>query len=139
MGSFSDYLENALLNHVFGTGSGHKLSYAPTNKWLALCTVAVAETSEGADLTEPAEAAGYHRVQCETWLVASTGFTQNSGDITFVTATEGWGKILDFAICDTDAYGAGEVLAYGTLTVSKSVQTGDTPKFAAGDLDITLT
>jgi hypothetical protein len=30
------------------------------------------------------------------------------------------------------------MLAYGTLTVAKTIGTGDTAKFAVGDLDVTL-
>ena len=135
MGSFADYLENAILNHVFGTGEGKSLSYAQPDKFIALCTVAVTDTATGSTITEPASPS-YARKVMATWDAAAAGATENTNNITFAQATADWGTILDFAICD--AVTVGNVLAYGSLTISKSVASGDTPKFATGDLDVTL-
>ena len=88
----------------------------------------------GSTITEPS--GSYARVQWQTWDKATAGATENTGAITFAQATASWGTILDFAICD--ALTVGNLLAYGSLTISKSVASGDTPKFATGDLDITL-
>lgn len=141
MGSFSNYLENALLNHVFGSGDAaanavHDMAHP--SKYVALCTAAVVDSDDGAAITEVADANAYARTRCETWTVSSAGAISNTGPITFPQATGAWGKILDFAIMDGNTHGADDVLAYGTLTISKSVESGDTPKFASGDLDITL-
>lgn len=135
MGSFTDYLENALLDHVFGTGAGKSLAYTQPDKYIALCTVAVTDTATGATITEPSSPS-YARKIMQTWDAASAGATENTNAVQFAQATASWGTILDFAICD--AITAGNVIAYGSLTVSKSVASGDTPKFATGDLDITL-
>lgn len=135
MGSFTDYLEDALLDHVFGTGDGKSLAYTQPDKYIALCTVAVTDTATGGTITEPS--GSYVRKVMGTWDEASAGATENTNDVLFAQATASWGTILDFAICD--AVTAGNVLAYGSLTISKSVASGDTPKFATGDLDITLT
>lgn len=136
MGSFADYLENALLNHVFGTGAGKSLSYTQPDKYIALCTVAVTDTADGSTITEPTSPS-YARKVMATWDAAAAGATENTNDILFAQATASFGTILDFAICD--AVTAGNVLAYGSLTISKSVASGDTPKFATGDIDVTLT
>jgi len=135
MGSFTDYLEDALLDHVFGTGEGKSLTYAQPDKFIALCTVAVTDTATGDSITEP-DSPSYARKPMATWDEASGGAVENTNDILFAQATASWGTILDFAICD--AVTSGNVLAYGSLTISKSVASGDTPKFATGDLDITL-
>jgi hypothetical protein len=42
------------------------------------------------------------------------------------------------AICDSATWGAGNMLFWGTLSVSKVVGVGDVFKFAIGDLDITF-
>lgn len=136
MGSFTDYLENALLDHVFGTGTGKSLSYAQPDKYIALCTVAVTDTATGSTITEPTSPS-YGRKIMATWDAAAAGATENTNDVLFAQATASLGTILDFAICD--AVTAGNILAYGSLTISKSVASGDTPKFATGDLDITMT
>jgi len=135
MGSFSNYLEGALLQHIFCTGEG-KNAMAVPDKYVALSTATLDDADTGDTLTEPS-GGGYARVICSTWdACAGAGATENSQAITFPQATTSWGKITDFAICDASS--SGNMLAYGALTVSKSVQTGDTPKFDTGDLDITL-
>ncbi len=70
------------------------------------------------------------------WNVASGGAIANANDITFPEATDSWGTITHFALFD--AASAGNMLAHGALSVSKSISSGDTAKFAAGDLDVTL-
>lgn len=136
MGSFADYLEDALLDHVFGSGEGKTLTYTQPDKYIALCTVAVTDTATGSTITEPSSPS-YARKVMATWDVSSAGATENTNDILFAQATASWGTILDFAICDAST--VGNCLCYGALTISKSVASGDTPKFATGDLDITLT
>ncbi len=142
MGSFADYLENALLDHVFGTGeSTHGQSTGAKDfgrpvKYIALCTTAVIDSNTGSTIVEPTSNS-YERIRCHTWDAAATGATENTLPITFNQASGDWGTILDFGI--VDAKTAGNLLAYGSLTISKSVQSGDTPKFATGDIDITLT
>ena len=135
MGSFSDYLEIALLDTVFGTGIGKSLAFSCPDKYIALCTVAVTDDMTGTTITEPGSPS-YARVKWQTWDKAAAGATENTGAITFPQATASWGTILDFAIVDAST--VGNLLAYGSLTISKSVASGDTPKFATGDLDITL-
>ena len=137
MGSFSDYLEIALLDHVFGTGDGAGTGLALSHpaKFIALCTVAVTDDMTGSTITEPTSNS-YARVQMETWDKAAAGATENTNPVQFAQATGSWGTILDFAIVDAST--AGNMLAYGSLTISKSVASGDTPKFATGDIDITL-
>ena len=135
MVSFSDHLEDGLLDHVFGTGEGKSLAFTQPDKYVALCTVAVTDTNTGTSITEPS--GSYARVVMATWDEAASGATENTNDILFAQATASWGTILDFAICDAST--VGNVLCYGALTISKSVASGDTPKFATGDLDITLT
>ena len=133
MGSFSDYLENEVLDHVLATGD----YTSPVHTWIALTTHYLADDDTGSTLRELVGGA-YARRVCDTWDAASGGATANTDDLTFAQATDDWGKIVDFAIVDTGTLDAGNMLAYGSLTISKSVQSGDTPKFAAGDLDITL-
>ena len=133
-GSFTDYLEDQIIDHIFGTGGGHSLAYTQTPLFVGLSLSSVSDTAAGAAMNEPAD--GYARVQCKTWTEASAGATANGQDIEFAQASGAWGKILDFFIADSSS--AGNVIAYGDLTISKSVESGDTPKFATGDLDVTL-
>jgi hypothetical protein len=127
-GSFSDYLENELLDHVLKVGAYTQ----PTNIYVALFTVAPTDAGGGTEVS----GGSYARVQCNTWDAASGGASANTGAITFPQATANWGTVVAFALFD--AVSGGNMLAWGDLAVSKAVDSGDTAEFAAGDLDVTL-
>jgi len=130
MGSFADYWENKILDHLFGKGS-----YTAPTIYVGLSTADPTDDSSG--LSEPS-GGSYARVSTVPgdWNVASGGATGNANDITFPEATGNWGTITHFALFDAES--AGDMLAHGTLSVSKTISSGDTVKFSAGDLDVTL-
>lgn len=142
MAAMSDYLENKIIDHVF-----RNTAYTvPTTVYIALFTAAPSDAGGGTEVTGGA----YARVQVGPSLTAwngthgnttgvssgTGGLTDNAADITFTTATASWGVVTHVAIMD--AVTGGNVLFHGALTASKTVDNGDTFKFNAGDLDITL-
>jgi hypothetical protein len=70
------------------------------------------------------------------WPAASGGAKSNGAAITFPQATASWGTVTHFGILD--AATSGNLLCWGALSASKTIDAGDTPSFAAGELDITL-
>jgi len=130
MGSLSNYLEDELLDHVFGKGS-----FTPPTIYVALSTADPLDSGSG--LAEPS-GNGYARVQTTgaDWNAASDGAIDNANTITFNEATGNWGTITHFALMD--AASGGNLLVHGALSISKSISSGDTVKFAAGDLDVSL-
>jgi hypothetical protein len=133
MGSFSDYLENQLLDHAFKTGAYTQ----PTHLYVALSKSTLSDTVTGTIAGELSGGA-YARKICDTWDAASGGAIANSQVVTFAQATANWGTVTNFAIVNALTAATGSVLAYGTLTAAKNVASGDTLKFATGDIDITL-
>ena len=127
-GSFSDYLELEVLDHVLKTGAYTQ----PTNIYVALFTVAPTDAAGGTEVT----GGSYARKVHNSWDVAASGATENTGAITFVEATASWGTVVAFALFD--AITAGNMLMWGDLTTSKAIGSGDTASFADGELDITL-
>lgn len=130
MGSFSDYWENKILDHIFG-----KDGLAPPIIYLGLSTAEPAE--DGTDLAEPSGNA-YERVQTSAsdWNISAGGSLDNLSDVTFAMATGNWGTITHFAMFD--AATGGNILAYGSLSPSKVISSGDIAKFVAGDLVLSL-
>lgn len=126
--SFSDFLENALLNHVFKNTAYTQ----PTNIYIGLYTVAPTDAGGGTEVS----GGSYARTVMNAWDTASGGATANTNAVTFPTATANWGTVVAVGIFD--AVTAGNLLAWSTLTASKSVDNGDTAEFAAGDIDVTL-
>lgn len=129
MAGFSNYAEEMVLDHIVG-----KASFTMPSVWVALSTTEPQE--DGTGVTEPSD--GYVRksTAAADWEDAVGGAIQNANDITFAEASGSWGSITHFALYD--AASGGNMLAYSILGAAKTISSGDTPKFAAGDLDITL-
>jgi hypothetical protein len=129
MAGFSDYLEDKVLDHVFG-GVAYT---APTTHYVALYTVAPTDTGGGTEVT-----GGAYARQTSTFTVSGTSPTTatNAAAIEYPTATADYGTVVAVGILD--ALSGGNLLAYANLDTSKVVSNGDVFRFDAGDLDITL-
>ena len=134
-GSFSDYAETELLDHIMGVGS----LTMPT-VYVALCTADPEDAGTGADMDEVPDDNAYARVSiaADFSTPAASGSISNDGQIDFEAATGSWGTVTHFALLDSGTHGAGNMLAHGDLTSSKPVGDGDTVSFAIGDLTVTL-
>jgi len=126
MSQATNYLENKIAGHVFG-GTAYT---APTTLYVGLYTTAPDDTGAGTEVS-----GGSYARQSMAFTV--TGDTaSNTSNVEFPKATASWGTVTHFAI--SDASSGGNMLCYGTLTASKSVASGDTLRFNAGELDITV-
>lgn len=135
-GSFSDYAEAAILEHLVG-----KAAFTMPTVAMGLCTADPTDAGTGASCNEVTNENAYARVaSAGLWeaAVSPGGTIQNGSDITFPEATGSWGVVTHFALFDSGTHGAGNMLAHGDLAASKTIGDGDTPKFAAGDIDISL-
>ncbi len=130
MGSFSNYWENEVLDHLFSKGT-----YAPPTIHVALSTADPGE--DGSGLDEP-EGGGYARAvtQASDWSSADSGLVDNAQAIEFNAATGAWGTLTHFALFD--AATAGNLLAHGSLTQPRTVNASDVPVFPPSDLQVTL-
>lgn len=134
-GSFSDYLEAAVLNHVFGATSYS----APGTLYVALFTAAPSDSGGGTEVT----GGSYARVAVTN---NTTNFPNASGTsptsksngttITFPTASASWGTVVAFGIFDASS--SGNLICWADLTANKTIASGDTASFAASALAITL-
>jgi hypothetical protein len=138
MTAASDYLENKVLDHVL-TATSYS---APSTRYLALFvnTSGNAATNlEAGTLTDEVSATstGYSR-KAVTFAAASSGTSATSATVTFDAATASWGTITHVAIVDGGTRGAGNVLFWGAVTTSKTIDTGDTFQVTSGNLTISL-
>ena len=134
MGSKSNYLENKLLDYVFG-----KTAFDPPGTiYAGLWTATLDDASTGATAGEVA-GSGYARVAIVNgtadWDAASGGTKSNTNVVNFGTAGADWGTVTDFALLDANS--EGNILYFGALTASKVISNGDSATIAAGALDIT--
>ena len=127
MSSFSDYLENAVLNYVFrNTGTP-----TSTNVYLALYTATPSDTGGGTEVT----GSGYAR-QLTAFDASSGGAITNTAAESFTASGGSFGTVTAIGIFD--ALTGGNLLAWDGIT-SATVADGDTLTFPIGDVDISLT
>jgi|TARA_B110000503_G_C6900176_1_gene310379 hypothetical protein len=130
MAGFSDYLEDKVLNHVFG-GTAYT---APGTLYVGLYTAAPTDAGGGTEVS----GGSYARKSMAAMTVSGTSPTEatNGAAVEFVTATGSWGTVTHVGVFD--AVTTGNLLGWAALTASKTVSSGDVFRFDAGDLDITL-
>jgi len=136
MSAASNYLENKVLDHVL-TATGYT---APSTRYLALFTNtsgSAAANLEAGTLTDEVSTSGtaYGR-ETVTFAAASSGSSATNATVTFDTATANWGTITHVAIMDAET--SGNVLFYGAVTTSKTIETGDTFQVSSGNLTVAL-
>ena len=135
MSQMSDYLEQQFGNLLFRTQTAWK----PAGIWIGLFTAAPSDSGGGTEVS----GGSYARVQVTqldaNWNAPTggNGLFDNVNAITFATPSANWGTITHFGIFDASS--AGNLLIWGPLTASKSVNNGDpAPNWAAGAMDITF-
>ncbi len=128
MSQMSNYLEDALFNHVFRNTA----LTSPTTVYVALFETDPGEAGAGTE----SSGGGYAR-QAVTFGAPSNGSGSNSGDITFGPATgSDWTQVTHYGFFD--AVSAGNYLGGGSLTAAKTVAVGETAKFSTGNLTATM-
>lgn len=137
MAGFVDTVEQSLLDH-FLTDPAYT---PPATMYIALSSTT--PTEAGGNFTEPS-GGSYARVSTTAtdWSAASgtaPAVKTNTATKTFPTASADWvsaANLTHFGLFD--ALSAGNLLAWGALTVAKPVLNGDTASFAASSLTLKL-
>ena len=132
MGSKSDYLENKLLDYVFSA-----TAYTPpATLYVALFTVTPTDAGGGTEVSGGSYARVAVTNNATNFPAASAGSKSNGTQITFPTPTANWGTIVAFGVFD--AVTAGNLLYWGAISPSKTVNNGDpAPYIAVSGLTIT--
>lgn len=144
MAAMSDYLENKLIDQIF---RGQAFSF-PATLHVALFTANPSDTGGGTEVTGGSYArvsvaaslanwAGTQSAGSTTASSGTGGTTSNNNAITFPAPTANWGTITGFGIFDASS--AGNLLFWGSLSASKTVNNGDAaPAFSAAALSIQI-
>lgn len=127
--SFTNFSEDLVLDFLLTTGTATR----PTVWYVGLFTAAPGEAGGGTEVSGN----GYAR-KTATFTVSGTAPTTatNSGAVEFDAATGTWGTITHVAIFD--ALTSGNMLAYATLSASKTIGINDIFRIQASNLNITL-
>lgn len=159
MAALSDRLENCLIDWLFRaqapanatngiTGASATAGSGPATLWVGLFTATPSDTGGGTEVSGGSYArvaitsslanwAGTQAAASTTASTGTSGTTSNNAAITFPAPSANWNTITSFGIFD--AVSGGNLLVWGALTTSKTVNNGDAaPAFAAAALSIQL-
>lgn len=150
MAAWSDFAENKLIDFLFRgqalgiTGASAAAGSGPATLYVALFTASPADAGGGTEVSGGAYArvavtsslanwAGTQGAGTTAASSGTSGTTSNNNPITFPSPTANWGSVVAVGIYD--AATGGNLIAWGALTASKTVNNGDAaPTFTAGAL-----
>lgn len=127
MAAFSDYAEDAVLDHVLGTAA----LASPASVYLALFVTDPTDADTGTEVST----GGYAR-QVITFNAAAAGVATNDADVSFTASGAAYGTVTHIGIYD--AVSGGNLLIHTQLSASRLVIDGDTLTFSAGNVAFTL-
>jgi hypothetical protein len=138
MGAMSDYLENKLIDHVFRATA----FTAPATLYVGLLTAAPSDSGGGTEATGGSYARAAVTSGTGAWANTQAsgtgassgtgGTTSNSAAVSFPTPSASWGTATHVGVYDAST--SGNLLFYAALTTPKTINSGDTVSFAAGQL-----
>tara|TARA_R110000824_G_scaffold6922_3_gene31720 strand:+ start:4158 stop:4571 length:414 start_codon:yes stop_codon:yes gene_type:complete len=136
MAGLTNYLEDKIMNHVFGSTTFTK----PTNYYVGLLTATPSDSAAGTEVS----GGSYARQVC-AFTITGSGIAEakNTSAITFPTATADWGIVGWVGVYD--ALSSGNLVAYQNLqksdfstTTTKTINDGDIFKFNAETIKLQL-
>lgn len=154
MAAMTDFLENKLIDWLFRaqaigiTGATAAAGTGPATFYYGLFTAAPSDTGGGTEVSGGAYArvavtasltnfAGTQAAASTAASSGTSGTTSNNAAITFPAPTANWGTVTHIGIFDAST--AGNLLFWGALASSKTINNGDAaPSFAAAALTLQL-
>lgn len=137
--ALSNYLENALMNHLFG-----KATYTAPSIYLALINSSLAgapdDTDTGTTLATKEPSGGSYARKATVagnWGSAATGALTNTAAFEFAEATGSWGSIDYVAL--VDAASGGNVLWWGAVDTPRTIGAGVVAKIDIGAITASFT
>ena len=129
MAEMSDYLEAALLNATLNNTAFTTVA----TPYISLHTADPTDAGTGTEVS----GGSYARTAASFATASGTsGSVATDADVTFPTATAGWGTVTHIGIWDASS--AGNLLYHTALDASKTIDSGDIFKITSGNLTVTL-
>ena len=131
MGQLTNFSEKKLLDHVLKTAS-----YSPpATVYLGLSTAD--PTHDGSGWANPTYT-GY-AMKAITFAAAGSRAIAQTGAVTFDPCTVGSSTVGWWGLWDASTIAGHNLLAYGALSVSKTIVVGNTPSVATGQVTVSFT
>jgi hypothetical protein len=141
--AIGDYAENQIIDTIFRA----QATSLGANVFVGLSTAACSDASVGTEVTGGSYArvsvarslanwAGTQGAGTTTASTGTGGATSNNVAINFVTPTASWGTVVSAFI--TDALTGNNIISCTTLTINKTINSGDAVAFPAAALTFTI-
>lgn len=127
----TNYFLNLVAGNVFRTKTSPGI---PSNYYIGLSTTT--PNASGGNVTEPGSGKGYARVQLTSLSTPSNGVITNTADVNWAESTANWGTITHYVIFD--ALTGGNVLCYGSLSTSRTVEASTIMSIRANGITISV-
>jgi len=131
MSAASDFLENKILDHIYG-GPDY---VRPATLYVALYTSAPTDAGGGTEVAGGAYARAAVTNNATNFPAAAAGSKTNGTVITYAQASAAWGSIVAFGIFD--ALTGGNLIVHNLLPSPKPTAINDTLSLPIGSLTLT--
>lgn len=125
------YFLNLAMGNLFGTKTTPSI---PTAYYLGLSSTA--PTISGTGVTEPDSSTGYARAKLTQLSAPTSGIIKNGSAIQFPESTAAWGTMNYYVVYDSAT--GGNLLFYGQLSNSRTIEINTALVVKANELTITL-
>lgn len=139
MSDFTHYVEGQIADWMF---QGTAVDAAPSNIYVGLHTSDPTDNPDGSTEVSTSSYSRYNSTAGTDWTEVQSGTpteVENANEFQFPEATENWGTVSHVSLWD-DTQGATGETAYATFALSsnKTIESGDTARFSAGDLSFQI-
>lgn len=142
--ALTDYAENAIVDQMLRAQASPAF---PATWYVALFTSACSDSAGGTEVTGNnysrasvtaglTQWAGTQSAGSTTASSGTGGQTSNNGTISFATPSGSWGTVSHWGLYDASS--SGNLWVCAALTVSKTINSGDSVSFAAAALTVTF-
>lgn len=132
MASFSNFLENALLNRIFNGGT----LTLPSTLYIGLFTAAPTDAGGGTEVSGNNYARLAVPADTTNFPTSTSGSVQNALTLTFAIPSGNWGTVTHIGIFD--AATAGNLLIWGALSSPRVITSSADVRLNQNQLTITL-
>ncbi len=126
----TNYFLNLVAGNVFKTKTSPAI---PSKLYIGFSKTA--PNISGGNVTEP-NGNGYARIPLNSLGAPANGLVSNTAPVEFAESTAAWGTLTHYVIYD--AATGGNLLMYGALTSSRTVEGNTVMLFKAGELKLSV-
>lgn len=130
----TNYFIDLIMGNVFGSKTDPSI---PTKYYVGLSKTT--PSVNGTGVTEPSvSGTGYSRVPIDTFAAPQNGVVTNTSAVSFDESLSSWGVVTHYVVFDTQTVGSGNLLFFGALNGSKTIDANSLTLIRANEIQLSL-